>query len=105
MSRSWLLVPCLLLLTGCALGGKNLSPNLDTDLNLGYNRNVEGGEGDTGGIAGKIGGDGDSVALWLAIGGLTILAFAAYPAQRTARLAWNSWRGQSGPPNYDQNAE
>lgn len=101
MSRVWWLVPCFLLLGGCALGGKTLSPDLDTGLMVGYKSSVEvpiessveqSGPGNAGGVAGKIGGDGDSVALWLAI-----LALGAYPIQRTARLAWNSWRGRSGP--------
>lgn len=49
------------------------------------------------GSTGDIGGDGDSVALWIAILGLTAVALVAYPAQRKVRLAWNSWRnGSSG---------
>jgi hypothetical protein len=44
---------------------------------------------------GDVGGDGDSVALWIAIAGLTSIALVAYPAQRAARLAWNSWQGKT----------
>jgi hypothetical protein len=47
-------------------------------------------------MIGLKGGDGDSVASWIAIMGLTSVALISYPAQRKARLAWNSWRGRSG---------
>lgn len=46
----------------------------------------------------KTEGTGDSVALWGSIAGLTVVALSAYPAQRKARLVWNSWRGRSGKP-------
>jgi hypothetical protein len=55
------------------------------------------GDASTGGVVGKIGGGDDSMALWLAIAGLTVVALSAYPAQRALRLGWNSWRGKSGP--------
>lgn len=106
--RSWLVCACLLL-GGCAApGGKVASPDLDTDVTVGvkYEKEVavsndgdsvaEGqGDASTGGGVGKIGGDGDSVALWIAIVVLGLLVLAAYPAQRSLRLAWNSWRGES----------
>jgi hypothetical protein len=97
----------ILMLGGCAaLGGKNLSPELTTDLNLGIKSEIEAeqhmnqeGRGDNvaGGVAGRIGGDGDSIALWMSIGVLGLIALTAYPAQRSLRLAWNSWRGKSSP--------
>lgn len=106
--RSWLVCACLLL-GGCAApGGKVASPDLDADVTVGVKSekevavsndgdSVAEGQGDasTGGGVGKIGGDGDSVALWIAIVVLGMVALAAYPAQRSLRLAWNSWRGES----------
>lgn len=63
---------------------------------VGANSKVTTKDGPVGGIAGKIGGDGDSIALWGAIAGLTLISLVAYPAQRGLRLAWNSWRGVNG---------
>ncbi len=52
------------------------------------------GDASTGGGVGKIGGDGDSIALWLAIASLALLPLA-YPTTRGLRLAWGRWRGKS----------
>lgn len=108
----WLVL--LLLLGGCALLPKTdvpvASPSAGGDQTVGVKveeevtlanegDSVAEGQGDasTGGGVGKIGGDGDSVALWMAIVILGVIALSAYPAQRYVRLAWNSWRGRSGP--------
>lgn len=105
----WLL-SVFLLLGGCAILPKTpvASPSAGGDQIVGVKSEKEltvsndggaeaEGQGDasTGGGVGKIGGDGDSVALWIAIIVLGVVALAAYPAQRSLRLAWNSWRGES----------
>lgn len=86
-----------------AAGNDVASPSSGGDQTVGYKSDTEvttsaeADEGPAGGIVGKIGGDGDSVALWIAIAVLGLVAVSAYPAQRGLRLAWSSWRGQSGP--------
>lgn len=92
----WLL-GCLLLLSGCALGGKVASPDVDVaSPKTTVDQDVVTDEGPAGGVVGQVGGGGDSVALWLAIAALAVVALSAYPVQRYGRLAWNSWRGKSG---------
>lgn len=77
---------------------KVASPDLGLDATVGVNlsREVDAAEGGTaGGTVGTIGGDGDSVALWLAIAALAITPIA-YPASRSLRFVWERWRGKSG---------
>lgn len=97
-----------MLLGGCAVLKDSFplaSPSAGGDQTVGFkyetgsNNDVVAEEGPAGGAVGKIGGDGDSVALWIAIAVLGLVAVSAYPAQRGLRLAWNSWRGRSGPRN------
>ena len=61
---------------------------IKADARLGTSE-VQGGEsGETGGVVGRIGGDGDSIALWLAIAALGMSAMS-YPVSRTIRkIVW-----------------
>ncbi len=49
--------------------------------------------GDAGGVVGTVGGNGDSIALWIALAILGVVALSAYPAQRKLRLIWGSRNG------------
>lgn len=75
-------------IVGCLAGNKVLSPDTRTNVTLDTTvKDVEAESVATGGIVGKIGGNGDSVALWLAIVALAVGPIL-YPIQRTIRV----WR-------------
>lgn len=85
------LLPVLLILSsyGCIGTGRTASPDLETTLGV--------RKGDTSTTLGNVGGDGDSIALWLAITALATVPLA-YPLQRRLRLRKNgpSSRGNQG---------
>lgn len=109
--ETWIL-PCLIsvpfvvpvLMVGCAaLGNKLGSPTSGGDQTVGYRSDTKlttsasaEDSSHAGGIVGRVGGNGDSVALWLAVAALGTVAIGAYPIQRKARLLWNSWRSPRG---------
>lgn len=90
----WRLLPiiCLLLLFGCIAPGKESKTASDNQVG---SENTVGYRKESNTSVGDVGGEGDSISLWLAIIALGT-APLMYPAQRTLRLAWNSWRGKSG---------
>lgn len=97
----WAVSVLVLLASGCAVADKMASPDTKADVTLGLRTDrdtsvtVRDGEAATGGMAGRIGGEGDSIALWLSIAALALLPLV-YPASRVARLGWRAWRRKSG---------
>jgi hypothetical protein len=77
------LLPALLtLVNSCALLSPTISPEMDATATVG-----------------NVGGGGDSVALWLAIGALGTIPFA-YPIQRRLRLRKNGKSQCVGHSHY-----
>lgn len=96
-----------LILMGCAgravVEAKVASPDVrvgspETTVTVPIDSEIEqGGTGDdasAGGAVGRIGGNGDSIALWLAIAALAMTPLA-YPASRTVRLAWKTLKREA----------
>lgn len=80
---------------GCLAGNRIASPETNTRIKLDTRVEAQGaGRVETGGVVGRIGGGGDSIALWIAIAALAIGPIQ-YPIQRTIRV----WRenGKSKP--------
>lgn len=113
MLRSFWWLIAIVFISSCAFLPKTkvpiLSPSGGGDQLIGYKSEMganNSAEGEVaGGVVGKIGGDGDSVSLWIAIVVLGVVAISAYPAQRAARLGWKSWRGSPEKPRTGKGKE
>jgi hypothetical protein len=82
LTKSLILILLALSSYGCLATGRTASP----ETTLGIRK------GDTTTTLGNVGGEGDSIALWLAIAALATVPLA-YPIQRRLRLRKNGLQG------------
>lgn len=86
---------------GCLAGNRIASPTTTITVKPEVTVDtIKGEDVGTGGVVGKIGGGGDSIALWIAILALAV-GPVLYPLQRTIRVRWEN--GKNGGKNGSQN--